>query len=124
MSTDIKAFTAITVGHMVVRLRFTDLDRHGKDGEWLSYEQIIEIDRRLEGVELARVLLHELGHAILQAYVPVNTVVGGHPNGPEQLQETFVDAHAKGLLQVMRDNPELLAVLSAAMQTEREKMES
>lgn len=76
------------------------LDAGGCHGSTSTRRHVIAIDGTLEGSSLAEVLLHELLHACL----------AGH-SIDEDLEEGMVNAAAGPLLDALRRNPAVVAVL-------------
>ena len=99
----------LKVGHQVITLERADLDGDlgifydGANGE----PNKIQLATRLSGQELARVALHEVFHAIIHGYVPIETfnrVIRAKRPDREDIEEVFCDALGKGMAQVWRDN--------------------
>ncbi|HNQ98365.1 MAG TPA: hypothetical protein PKN52_00115 [Trueperaceae bacterium] len=104
----------VRVGHQtlpIIREDIAETDNAvGMYHDGTERSPCIVLDRRLRGQEVARVLLHELTHAILNCYMPVETykAVFEKRRLPRQdVEEMVADAMGKGLMQVVRDNPAL-----------------
>ncbi len=72
-----------------------------KYGEFSSMEMLIRIDTSVDSIKVVDTLMHEINHAIYWAY--------GIEDGDNE--ERTVSTLSTGLVQVIRDNPDLLAYI-------------
>ena len=99
----------LRIGSFWFRVQW-DADAYLVDKDWegcvLWRSHTIRILSTLEGVDLARVMLHEIAHAIM-------AIVPGRPSRPTM--EQVADAYSIGLVLFWLDNPEVMSWLGSLL---------
>lgn len=105
---------AVTLGYQRIALCLSEClgENRGLYEHGGGLRPTIWLDADIVGSTLAQTALHEVGHAIVENYLPAGTL-------DEEVEEMIVDTMAKGLVQVMRDNPAFIAWLMERIATEK-----
>jgi len=87
-------------------------------GQYISRTGTIEIQKEIEGVDLANTVLHEIMHAIVYNS-SLNSEGGSLSDGKDE--EQVVNSMCNQLMMVFRDNPWLLDFLKEQIKQEDTK---
>ena len=111
----------VKVGWKDIRIEYIEpqFERNNADfwGQFLSRKGVIEIQKEIQGDDLANTLLHEVLHAIVYAS-SLNSEGGALEDGKDE--EQTVNSITNHLMAVIKDNPWFLDFLKEQIKPENQ----
>ena len=111
----------VKVGWKDIRIEYIEpqFERNNADfwGQFLSRKGVIEIQKEIQGDDLANTLLHEVLHAIVYAS-SLNSEGGALEDGKDE--EPTVNSITNHLMAVIKDNPWFLDFLKEQIKPENQ----